>query len=605
VRVMNVFRPHRVGALLALVGLVLVAVDASPQNFVVTSSVEPSSVAAGETLDLNVTFKLAEGVHLYKDKLAFSWEKLDGVTPGKLKLPPAGTIPDPLDETGRSVTEVYEKAVTVSVPLIVTGEPGSVATVRGVVKYQGCTDTVCFRPMEEVLSFDIAVKEAAGVTRVQGTPPSPSAGRTEAPAPTPQQPQQTQAMSAKEFVLRLLMAFGIGIVISLTPCVYPMIPITAAIVGGRQQAGGSTLATAVARSVVYVLGLAIVYATLGVLSASLGGAFSRWLKTAWVLVPVAAIFVLLALSMFEVITIQMPGFVTKRVTGKRSGKSVSDVFVLGLVAGIVATPCIAAPIAGVLTFIATTGSRLLGFCMLFTLAWGMGVVLIVVGTLSSSALPKAGPWTLWIKKLFGFVMLWAAAYFLQPVIGVVPYRLISAIVIVAAVVFLGGLDTLSETSGFGDRLKRTVGILGLIFAAFLLIDSVATLTGNELDGSSRDVSAVRGTPFQLADSAKLEEALASGQPTVVEVYAEWCVICKKLDKRTLSLPSVATALSGTNALKVDIDRNSELQSKYSIIGPPTLMFFGADGVERSSLRLSGAVAPEKVLEAIDKIVSAT
>jgi thiol:disulfide interchange protein DsbD len=178
-------------------------------------------------------------------------------------------------------------------------------------------------------------------------------------------------------------------------------------------------------------------------------------------------------------------------------------------------------------------------------------------------------------------------------------------VIVAAVVFLGGLDTLSETSGFGDRLKRTVGILGLIFAAFLLIDSVATLTGNELDGSSRDVSAVRGTPFQLADSAKLEEALASGQPTVVEVYAEWCVICKKLDKRTLSLPSVATALSGTNALKVDIDRNSELQSKYSIIGPPTLMFFGADGVERSSLRLSGAVAPEKVLEAIDKIVSAT
>ena len=602
---MNVLLSNRFRAVLALAGLVFFTVDAYPQNFVVTSEVEPSSAATGETVDLKVSFKLAEGVHIYKDKLGFSWEKLEGVTPGELTLPPAGTIPDALDETGQSVTEVYEKAVTISLPLTVTADPGSVATLRGVAKYQGCTDTVCFRPMEETLSFDIPVTEATVATRAKETPLAPTAARTQAPAPTEAPPQQTQPMNAKEFVLRLLMAFGIGIVISLTPCVYPMIPITAAIVGGRQQAGEGSLATAVTRSIVYVLGLAIVYATLGVLSASLGGVFSRWLKTAWVLVPVAAIFVMLALSMLEVVTIQMPGFITKRVTRKRSGKTVIDVFILGLVAGIVATPCIAAPIAGVLTFIATTGNRLLGFWMLFTLAWGMGVVLIVVGTLSSSALPKAGPWTLWIKKLFGFVMLWAAAYFLQPVIGVAPYRLISAIVIVTAVVFLGGLDTLSETSGLGDRLKRTAGVFGIIFAVLLLVDSVVALTGRQFGGSSTEVGSLDTNPFQLADSAKVEEALASGRPTVVEVYAEWCVICKKLDKTTLSLPSVATALSQVNALKVDIDRNSELQSRYNIIGPPTLMFFGADGLERPDLRLSGAVGPQAVLKAIEGIVAET
>ncbi|MCK5549185.1 MAG: thioredoxin family protein, partial [Hyphomicrobiaceae bacterium] len=271
---------------------------------------------------------------------------------------------------------------------------------------------------------------------------------------------------------------------------------------------------------------------------------------------------------------------------------------------IVATPCIAAPLAGVLTFIATTGSRLLGFWMLFTLAWGMGIILIVVGTLSGSALPKAGPWTLWIKKFFGFAMLWAAVYFLQPVIGVAVYNLIFSIIIVAAVVFLGGLDVLSETSGFGDRLKRTVGICGLVFAVLLLIDSVGALTGMGL-AKSPEVRAVESGPFQLADSSTLEQALASGRPTVVDVYAEWCALCKELEKKTLSSPTVAAALSQVNALKLDIDRNSEVQSKYNIIGPPTLMFFGADGRERADLRLTGVVGPDKVLKAIEKIVSAT
>jgi thiol:disulfide interchange protein DsbD len=598
---MNLSRLQKIVATIAMVGLVIGASPAPAQNFAVTSTVEPTSAGPGETVNLKVDFKLGENVHLYKDKLAFSWEELDGVTAGRPTLPPAGTIVDPLDETGQTLTEVYEEAVTINLPLTVTGAAGSTAIVRGAVNYQGCTDKICFRPMKEALSFDITVIQPADAARVEEPPAASVEVQREAQSAAPPQPAKT--MSAKDFVRWLLAAFGIGVLISLSPCVYPMIPITAAIVGGGQKAGEGSARTALVRSLVYVLGLAIVYAVLGVLSASLGGAFSRWLKTAWVLVPVACVFVLLALSMFGVITIQMPAVITRRVTGKRSGRSVADVFVLGLVAGIIATPCIAAPIAGVLTFIATTGNRLLGFWMLFTLAWGMGVILIIVGTLSGSALPKAGPWTLWIKKFFGFAMLWAAVYFLQPVIGVALYGLISGIIIVAAVVFLGGLDVLSETSGFADRLKRTVGICGLILAALLLIDSVGALTGRGPAGSPAQVRAVEGGAFELAEAARVEEALSSGRPTVVEVYAEWCVICKKLEKKTLSAPAVVAALSQVNALKVDIDRNGELQSRYAIIGPPTLMFFGADGLERQELRMSGAVGPDEVLAAIEKIVS--
>ena len=323
---MNLSRRQSFTAAITLVVLVLSIQPALAENFVVSGAVEPPSAGPGETVNLKVDFKLAEGIHIYKDKLAFSWEKLEGVTPGQPMLPPAGTIPDPLDETGQTITEVYEKAVTVSLPFTVTAAAGSTATIRGAVKYQGCTDTVCFRPMREVLSFDIPVIQAAGVTGVEETPPASVTARSQAQAPAPPEPVRT--VTGKEFLLRLLMAFGFGILISLTPCVYPMIPITAAIVGGRQQQGEGSLGTALVRSVVYVFGLAIVYATIGVLSASLGGAFSRWLKTAWVLVPVAAIFVLLALSMFEVFTIQMPSFITSRVRGRRSGKTVGDVFLL-------------------------------------------------------------------------------------------------------------------------------------------------------------------------------------------------------------------------------------------------------------------------------------
>jgi thiol:disulfide interchange protein DsbD len=596
---MNLSRLQKIAATIAIVGLVIWASPAPAQNFAVTGSVEPTSAGPGETVSLKVDFKLGEKVHLYKDKLAFSWEELEGVTAGQPTLPPPATIADPLDETGQTLTEVYEKAVTINLPLTVTGAAGTTARVRGVVKYQGCTDTICFRPMKEALYFDIPVIQPADAARVEDPPAASVEVQREAQAAAP--PQPAKSMSAKDFLLRLLAAFGIGVLISLSPCIYPMIPITAAIVGGRQKAGEGGAGTALVRSLVYVLGLAIVYAVLGVLSASLGGAFSRWLKTAWVLVPVACVFVLLALSMFGAITVQMPAVITRRVTGKRSGRGVADVFVLGLVAGIIATPCIAAPIAGVLTFIATTGNRLLGFWMLFTLAWGMGVILIIVGTLSGSALPKAGPWTLWIKKFFGFAMLWAAVFFLQPIIGVAICGLISGIIIVAAVVFLGGLDVLSETSGFADRFKRTVGILGLVFAVLLLIDSVGELTGRG-PAESPGVGAGESTPFERADMSKLEQALASGRPAVVEVYAEWCVICKKLEEKTLKSPDVVAALWEVNALRIDLDRNTELYSKYDIDGPPKLMFFDADGVERLDLRMSGAVGPDEVLAAIEGIV---
>jgi len=589
---MSVLRSRVFAAGVMALPMALFAAAAYGENFVVTSSVEPPSARPGGSVDLHVNFTLADGIHLYKDKIKFEWEQTDGIVLGTPVLPKPTTVPDPLDALGLAVIEAYDKSVTVTVPMTVGPEAAGTNHVIGVVHYQGCTDTMCFMPMQYRLSHDIQVAGLAAPA-VQQPPAEPL------PAAQP-----TPADAEQGFLWRMLMAFGAGILISLTPCVYPLIPVTAAIVSGGRQTGKGRVFDSLLRSVVYVLGLSVIYASLGVLSAILGGAFSQWLKTAWVLVPVAIVFVALGLSMFDLFTIQTPSFISSRASTGRSTRRLADVFVLGLVAGIVATPCVAAPLAGMLTFIATTGNWLLGFCMLFSLAWGMGLLLIIVGSTAGSFMPKAGEWMVWIKKALGFAMFWAAAYFAMPVIGSEIYKLISAILIVAAVVFLGGLDTLSASSGFVARLKRTAGIVATILAVLLLIDAVENLTGRGFGGPSGNQQVTAGA-FAPADGATLDRALASGQPTVVELYADWCTICKKLERTTLSSAEVVSKLAAANTLKLDYNRNSELISKYNIPGVPTIMFFDEAGREVSDLRLSGYVEPDKLLAAVDSLLSLT
>jgi len=597
---MSILRSKIFAAGVIVLLMALFAAAGYGENFVVTSSVEPSSARPGGTVDLRVKFTLAEGIHLYKDKIKFEWDETDGIVPKNPVLPKPITVPDPLDELGLAVIEAYEKSVTVTVPMTVDPEAAGTKNVIGVVHYQGCTDTMCFMPMQYRLSHDIQVAGLAlpAVQQPFAEPTSVAMAVQQAqPVPTPAAPAEAE----QGFLLRVLMAFGAGILISLTPCVYPLIPVTAAIVSGGRQTGKARVFESLLRSVVYVLGLSVVYASLGVLSATLGGAFSQWLKTAWVLVPVSIVFVALGLSMFGLFSIQTPSFISSRASAGRSTRRLADVFVFGLVAGIVATPCVAAPLAGMLTFIATTGNRLLGFCMLFSMAWGMGLLLIVVGTTAGSFMPKAGGWMVWLKQALGFAMFWAAAYFAMPVIGPEIYKLISSILIVAAVVFLGGLDTLSASSGFADRLKRTVGIVATILAALLLIGAVGNLTGRGFGVPSGNQQVTAGA-FAPGDAATLDRALASGQPTVVELYADWCTICKKLERTTLSSAEVVSKLADVNALKLDYDRNTELMSKYSIPGVPTILFFDDAGREVRDLRLSGYVGPAKLLAAVDTLL---
>ncbi len=534
-------------------GLVLAAEGFEEEPFQVTGALAPAQAPAGGEVALTVSFKLRPDVHLYKDKITFQWSELKGLAEQEVVKPKGKAIPDLLSGTPGATLEAYEGSADVRVRFRVTGSPGERAVIKGTVGYQGCTETMCFRPQKAELSFE------APIVAGGGSPAPPSAVAAGG------------SLGWGEVLERLLEAFLAGLGISLTPCVYPMIPITMAVIGGRRE---RTRGQAIAFSLVYVLGIALTYSVLGFVVASAGASVRLALQSPWFLVPVAVVFLLLALSMFDVLTIKAPGSLDAlRDRAAAGARGVGGVLLLGVLSGLVAGPCVAAPLLALLIKIATLGNRLLGASMMFALAWGMGVVLIVAGA-ATGLLPKAGPWTEWVKRLFGFILLWAAVYFARPMIGESAYWLGSAAVVLAGAVFLGCLDALAPESGFGERLKRFVGWAALFAAAAM---GVAGLTQRPTMMPVLPLS--KTSPFARGEPAAIDPALGAGRPVLLDFIAEWCAYCKVLDRTSFADPSVLAELDRFRAFTVDVDdkRNRELVLRYDVPGPPLVVVVDSSG----------------------------
>ena len=568
-----------------------------PSNpIAVQTTVSTEKVRPGQTFELRARFTLAPGVHLYKRSMKFRWDELKHAKQVEILFPPAKKIPNALAPKGGSTVEVYEGTAEAVVRFVATGEPGESVVMKGRVGYQGCTAQVCFRPGTQLVEHSVLIAPGGGVVEKGEGPEVPSSAAAEIPKKTPPK-------SLGEILLRILAAFAAGIAISFTPCVYPMIPITAAIVGGGEE---KSLRKALAGSLTYVLGLSITYSILGVLVARVGGQINAALRSAFLLVPIAGVFILLGLSMFDLLLIQTPARLASRlqgVAGGRSGKI--GIFLMGVVSGLVASPCVAAPLAGILLYVANTGDAFIGFWMLFALAWGMGLVLIAAGTFTG-LLPKAGMWMEWIKRLFGFVMFWAAVYFLRPVVGESAYYLLSGLVILAGVVFLGGLDTLTAESSSAQRMIRFVGLVAVLLGGAMAVMGGGRLLGwlgpeTETGGAAVSATQANLSLFKEATVSDFEKALKSGKPMLLDFYADWCAICKELDHKTFSDPRVRKALARFAAMKVDIDASPALAQRLRVVNPPYVAFFDSDGTERKDLHFYGFKGPEELLKRIEKV----
>jgi thiol:disulfide interchange protein DsbD len=479
---------------------------------------------------------------------------------------------------------------------------------------QGCADLgVCYPPQEQTAELTLAAFSAATANRAPTPflPAAPGAG-----AATPQSEDALIAGLFKGGFWALIASFfGFGLLLALTPCVFPMIPILSGILVPHGE--HLTHARGFALSFVYVLGMALTYALAGIAAGLLGTLLSATLQNPWVVSGFAAVFVVLALSMFGFYELQLPSAVQSRLTvtsNKLHGGHFASVFVMGVLSALIVGPCVAAPLAGALLYISQSGDWVLGGAALFAMALGMGVPLLAVGASAGTLLPKAGPWMETVKRFFGVVLLGVAIYLVSPLLPVVAHMLAWAALLIVSAIYLHALDPLPPTAPGVRRLFKGVGVITLLAGAALLIGA---LSGGRdilqpLSGL-RTASAPAGhaPAFQRVNSlGELEGAIraaalrTAGRPVMLDFYADWCVSCKEMERYTFSDNAVQARLAGITALQADVtlnlDEHKALLKRFNLFGPPGIVFFDRQGKEINGLRVVGFQPADKFAVILDQ-----
>ena len=388
-------------------------------------------------------------------------------------------------------------------------------------------------------------------------------------------------------LLAFLGIFVIGLALNLTPCVYPMLSITVSLFG--VQTDTYTLRVFL-KALMYVLGMATMYSILGVTAALTGGLFGGVLQSPWVLATIAVLMFTLALSMFGVYELRMPYWLTSKL-GRTTTMGIIGVYLSGLVVGIFAAPCIGPPILALLAFVGAKGDPVFGFWTFFTLSFGLGFPYLVLGTFSGllKKMPKSGIWMVWVKKVFGVVLMGVALFYLG--LALLPTLTVYVVPLTLFIggIYLGFLDRSGRQNRALQRIQWGVGVAAVLFAF---------ITFNALQKSGMD--------WEPYTPHKLEEARAVNKPVMLDFYADWCIPCLELDRLTFTHPEVIEATKDFVKLKVDLTHYDSpeaetLRQQFDIAGVPTLIFLGPDGREVHEIRIVGYLPPDKFIERIQPV----
>ena len=536
--------------------------------------VEP--LKAGQAAVIDVELSIAKPYHINADRpledylipTTLEIEPIAGVTVGKTVFPVAPVRKLLFSD---SPMAVYEGTVRISVEVTPDANFRQKDIVlNGKVRYQACDDRACLSPVRKPFSIALSF---------HGTAQSSALHSTQAAA--------SEGFGDRGILVTLLLVFLGGLALNLTPCVYPMIPITISYFGGQSQGKKGSL---VAHACLYVIGMAVTYSVLGVFAAMTGSLFGTALQYPPVLIGIALVMILLALSMFDVYEFRMPMFLN-RLAGS-SQKGFAGTFLMGLTVGIVAAPCIGPFVLGLLTYVGNKGNALLGFVLFFVLALGMGVPFIVLGVFSGSIknLPRSGAWMVWVRKVFGFILLAMAVYFLEPLFpDPLAYRLTFALILLLAGIYLAWIDRVESTGKAFPLVRNIIGILFFALALYAAVTGIETFLRNARTATPAIHTGIQWFPYS---ELMVEQAAREGKPVFIDVYADWCVPCKEMDAQTFVLPEVVARSKSFIMLKLDLtsteDPKSEaLREKYEVKGVPTLIFLRPDGREISDLRGTG------------------
>jgi thioredoxin:protein disulfide reductase len=609
---------------LALLLLLCLAVPASnAEGFLdklsnLTSSKQPDflppdqafglDVIARDAHTLQANFSVTPSYYLYRDKINIS-SKDSAVRVTAVNLPKGEMKRDP----NFGDTEVFHQSFQALITLDRTSDAANGVTLNAV--YQGCSEEgLCYPPITKVLHVNLP-----SVATGQLAPPV----LTEAP-PAPSQAsisegsQIARLFKSGNFWLIVSFFFGAGLLLALTPCVFPMIPILSGIIVGRGHK--ITHIHAFILSLAYVLGMAITYAAAGVAAGFSGNLISNALQTPWVLGSFAAVFVLLSLSMFGLYDLQLPTALQSKLSetsNRLHGGHLSGVFVMGALSAIIMGPCVAAPLAGALLYIGQTHDAVLGGVALFVMALGMGAPLLLIGASAGVLLPKAGAWMESVKQFFGVMLLALAIWIIQPLLPISVQMLLWAALLIFSAMYLRALDALPHNSSGWHKLLKGIGLFALLLGAAYLIGGLSGARDilRPLGNIGR-AEAQASTTLQFSrvkDIADLDQRIAKargmasgqGQLVMFDFYADWCISCKEMERFTFSDEAVRAKLKPVLLLQADVTANSEtdqaMLKRYGLFGPPGILFFDAKGNEMGDFRVTGYQDASQFLKTLQSI----
>lgn len=553
--------------------------------------------------NIHVSWDIADGYYLYRDKFKFELRDANGITIGAANFP-RGEIKN--DEYFGDM-EVFHDKVDSNIALLRTNLTATDITL--VAKYQGCAEAgFCYPPQTQNMPMALPVGLAAPTA---GT--SPSSGSEDSDDDLSETDQIASALGKGSTILTMLSFFGFGLLLAFTPCVFPMIPILSSIIVGQGE--HITTRRAFTLSLVYVLAMALTYTFAGVMAGLFGENLQAAFQNPWILGTFAGVFVLLSLSMFGFYDLQMPASIQSKftsVSNSQQGGTLIGVGVMGFLSALIVGPCVAAPLAGALIYIGQTGDAVLGGFALFALSLGMGAPLLAIGTSAGKLLPKAGGWMDTIKAVFGVMLLAVAIWMLERILPVEVIMLMIAALAIICAIFMGALEPVGAGATGWRKFWKGSGIMLFVYGVILVISAAAGGKSymQPLHGIAMGVSSSSGIPGAATEHIKfkrvrgLEEferelaaANAENKPVMLDFYADWCISCKEMEKYTFTDPNVQAALSNAVLLQADVTKNDAIDKvllkHFGIFGPPSIMFFGTDGQERRKQRVIGFMKPEK------------
>lgn len=547
------------------------------------------SVNVNSKMQIEAKVEIAKDIYIYAESIKLNIKEGNGISIDHI------TSPDSVSHHGDMV---YLKSPTFIVDLKSLSDSGGVKNIEFELSYQGCSEQgLCYEPATKSYKLDIDSSKISNSSDVSET--NKELSETDSIADT---------IKSGNVLLILLTFFGFGLLLSLTPCVFPMIPIISGVI--ISQGKGLTTRKALMLSIVYVLAMAVAYTIAGVLAGLFGSNLQVALQTPWVIYSFSGVFVVLALSMFGLFELKVPDFIVAKVSEKSHRSGYIGVAIMGFLSALIVGPCVAAPLAGALVYIGQTGDAILGGAALFSMSIGMGLPLIAVGVSAGKFMPKPGEWMTMVSAVFGVMMLGVAVWMLERVVDTYIIMILYSVIGLGFSIYLGAFERDKHI------FSKIVGIIIFIYSASLFIGAMGGSTSmtKPLDfiqpscpKSSKSSSPAHVEFEKVTSIEELDRVLTAnkGKKIMLDFSAQWCAVCKELDEVTFSDENVKAKMQEFVLVQADLTQNTQAQKdlskKYGVFGPPVIVFFDKDLNVLKSKTIVGFIEPDKFLTHLGKI----